>query len=318
MNSSNRGISLNIIVFLVAILLILGISTYYIGFTNDNSSRSHSLDKHTTVDDYKTSNTYNHKTTDTPKPKSSSKRTKQPQTPTQSQEPILTVTPTDTLTRSPTQMFTPTPTNKPTETSTPDDKKTEKKYFPFIYRFLGKINSTSSVPIRLMGIQVDSGTMWVVHNGTSPFVNDTRMRLEWATFARVYAQTWIDYKEGDFNGTAPDRMRYVEFNDTQETANDSTFFVLTNDARAVWKNNITIGQFSSRWFERLRDTTEHEERMADTIAGGTANITYYPPDWNETDGNDSDTADSRPTPRTPQDLTVHPNRNAREARAVGE
>ena len=169
-----------------------------------------------------------------------------------------------------------------------------------------------------MGVRVQDGTLWVVHNGTSPFVNDTRMRLEWATAARAYAEAWADHKYNNRSGVVPDRMRYVEFNDSQETANDSTFYIPTSDVRAVWEGNMSRGEYGQRWFRRLRTTTDREERIADRIAGNTGNGTYYPPDWNETDGNDSDTADSRPTPRTPQDLTVHPNQNAREARAVGE
>jgi len=190
-------------------------------------------------------------------------------TPAVTSTPVVTVEPTSTSTQTPTATQTPSPS--PTETPAQD------AYYEFAMEYFDRLHYYSPVPLRLRGVEVRDGVMWVVVNNTAPSENRSLLRSERNSIANSYARTYEVHEAGNIDGDRPKKLRYIEANSASNsspktyTVNNSLVEEYVYGERsAVWYNDV--------WRDSLRNATISEIDTATQIDRAAENNTFAQPD----------------------------------------
>lgn len=191
-----------------------------------------------------------------------------------SSQPTSTDTPIETLNPSSTQTLssqTPTPTSTPTPTTT----EPASQYYEFAIEFFGQLNVRSPVAVRLRGVEIRDGVMWVVVNSTSPSINRSKLRSERNSVANMYARAYQVHEEGNIDGQRPNKLRYIEANTTSNRS-PKTYTVNNSLVHQYVYGDRSVVWYNDNWRQTLRDATAREKDIAISIDRGAENNTVGP------------------------------------------
>jgi len=134
---------------------------------------------------------------------------------------------------------------------------------------------TTEVQIKLMTVKAINGTYWVVFNPADGEDNNIKRLDQRTRIMHTFAAGLGRHDYFNLNGSTPERIRVVEFNDTDKQP-ARTYTVSADTALKYWNEELTPKQYFETWWGTAEVVNESTHQTAKKTYVPSPNVTIFP------------------------------------------